>query len=531
MEAGSTDQQSDELKKTMLMGSPTKEQTLEPEREPKGELRGEPTEEAKKGHRQASKVEPRGGKASPEGGAGSGPGAKAGAGAGVGVGPKTTLTGHVAQVNASPGASHEKPGSGKTREAQETLILGEELDKDDEAQKQETRVGRPASQSGDRRNTVLPKVVLEGSVAKLIHEQRERFEFLSALGSGAAGDVLLAHDKDVRRKVAIKTLKKEIHDPKLIGRFVEEIRTVGELEHPNIPPIHDVGINSEGQYFFVMKYMDGVTLTEIIRRLREGDQATHAVYTFEKRALIISEVCKALSFAHSRGFIHRDIKPDNIMIGRHGEVLLMDWGIAKRIDPESERIPFLDTVIEEGVPCGESDQHKRRSIETMQGSLLGTPFYMSPEQARAENEHLDQRSDIYSVCAVFHEFLTLRHYLSRYQSLEDVLKGVVEDEPDMAMMVSNPHQSRPPADLSHAVRKGMQKDPEKRYQSVEELIELLEKVRAGYLPIQCPFTFSKRTAFAPVHFVDKHPFMAIFLFALFGLGFIGMLINTIINLL
>ena len=525
MEAGSTDQQSDALKKTMLMGSPTKEQPPEP----KGELKGEP---------------------------------RVGSGAGEREVLKTTLTGHGAPGDAShrrpsksptsanrrsvdlqetklaeatPGAQKaeeaQKTGDAKRAgDAQETLIQRGESDKEVESLKQETIVGRPTYQSGEQRATVLPKVVLEGSVARLIHEQEERFDNVSALGSGAAGDVLLAHDKDVRRNVAIKTLKKEIHDPKIIGRFVEEIRTVGELEHPNIPPIHDVGINAEGQYFFVMKYMDGVTLTEIIRRLREGDPETHAVYTFEKRAMIISEVCKALSFAHSKGFIHRDIKPDNIMIGRYGEVFLMDWGIAKRVGVEREEISFLDTIIEEGGPSGESDQNNRRSIETVHGSLLGTPLYMSPEQARRDNQNLDRRSDIYSVCAVFHELLTLRHYLSHYKTLDDVLKGVIEDEPDMAMMVSNPHQSRPPADLSHVVRKGMQKDPERRYQSVEELIELLEKVRAGYLPIQCPFTFSKRTAFAPVHLVDKHPFMALMLFALFGLGFIGMLINTIINL-
>ena len=192
--------------------------------------------------------------------------------------------------------------------------------------------GTPPASSGpmsSTRVTVLPRVENEGEAVRLVRDERARYEPIRQLGMGGMGEVVLVHDQDIARPVAIKRLLPELDDAATLVRFVDEIRTVGQLEHPNIVPIHDVGVDEQGRYFFVMKYVEGETLEAIIEKLRAGDAAYHKRYTIERRMEIFLGVLHALEFAHSHGIVHRDIKPANVMVGRYGEVVLMDWGIAK----------------------------------------------------------------------------------------------------------------------------------------------------------------------------------------------------------
>src|SRR5690606_2195258 len=175
------------------------------------------------------------------------------------------------------------------------------------------------------RTTVLPRLRHTGDgPPKLERTFAARYETLSALGEGGLGEVVLVKDNDIRRKVAMKKLKTG-QQPASVHRFVEEIRLVGELDHPNIVPVHDVGIDEDGRFYFIMKYVEGETLEELIERLRSGDPEALAAYPPEVRIHIFLEILHAVRCAHQAGIIHRDIKPANIMIGRFGEAMVMDW--------------------------------------------------------------------------------------------------------------------------------------------------------------------------------------------------------------
>lgn len=207
------------------------------------------------------------------------------------------------------------------------------------------------------------------------------------------GEVVKVRDNDIGRVVALKRLHPGVNDDSTLVRFIDEVRVVGELEHPNIVPIHDVGVDAKGDYFFVMKYVPGETLETVIEKLAAGDPEYHAKFPFERRVAIFEALLEAVRYTHVNGIVHRDIKPTNVMVGPYGEVMLMDFGIARRL-----RQPWT----EQG-PAGSGEAPSGKALfSTRVGSLLGTPGYMSPEQARGEP--VGERSDIYSLCVLFHEF-------------------------------------------------------------------------------------------------------------------------------
>ena len=189
----------------------------------------------------------------------------------------------------------------------------------------------PPSRPTTVRSTVLPRVEMVGSTPRLVSQGKLRYEHTRHLGQGGVGEVLGARDNDIDRDVAVKRLRPEVSSPATIARFVEEVRTVGRLEHPNIVPIHDVGVDERGEYYFVMKYVDGETLESIIEKLAAGDPLYHAHYTFERRVRIVRALLEALAFAHRKGIVHRDIKPANVMIGAYRRSRLDGLGIAKQL--------------------------------------------------------------------------------------------------------------------------------------------------------------------------------------------------------
>jgi eukaryotic-like serine/threonine-protein kinase len=356
------------------------------------------------------------------------------------------------------------------------------------------------------RTTVLPRVNSDsdGVTVHLTLEHQGRYEPTKLLGVGGMGEVVLVRDHDIARPVALKRLLPEMNDPAILARFVDEIRTVGRLEHPNIVPIHDVGIDELGRYFFVMKYVEGETLESIIAKLAAGDPAYLAKYSIEVRIELFLGILHALEYAHAQGIVHRDIKPANVMVGRFGEVVLMDWGIAKPLD--ATRDPAAGA---EGAIASPEEGTRARMYATRVGSLIGTPMYMSPEQARGDNATLDARSDLYSAMVLFHELVGLRHYLGDADDMTALLARVVSEEMTFFKVLGMSYPIvQPPGELVHFIVKGLAKDPAKRFQTAGEVIAGLHGILEGKVRIQCHITFTKRLFRELGRLVDRRPWVA-----------------------
>jgi serine/threonine-protein kinase len=200
-----------------------------------------------------------------------------------------------------------------------------------------------------------------------------RYAFVKELGRGGMGTVYLAEDRELDRQVAIKVLNALEATDGLCERMIREAQIIARLEHPGIVPVHDVGTLPDGRIFYAMKFVRGSRL---------DDYAAQGA-SLRDRLRKFQAVCDAVAFAHAHGVIHRDLKPQNIMIGSFGEVLVMDWGVAKIRD----------------------DPHQAAAFNTSDGTVIGTRNYMSPEQARGEVE-IDERADVYSLGAVLNFLLT-----------------------------------------------------------------------------------------------------------------------------
>jgi eukaryotic-like serine/threonine-protein kinase len=357
---------------------------------------------------------------------------------------------------------------------------------------------KPAGPSGkttvvapERRSTVLPRIEWAGEVPTVVSPGRHRFEELERLGQGGMGEVVLAQDHDIERTVAVKRLPAG-SELDLVVRFVDEIRTVGQLDHPNIVPVHDVGVDDAGRYYFVMKHLRGQTLEGLIEKLKAGDPQAHQAYPFEVRMQIFLGVLNAIDCAHRQGFIHRDLKPANIMVGPFGEVTVMDWGLAKRVHSAEQPV----SVVREATVG-----------RTMVGMVIGTPLYMSPEQTTGAA--LDERSDLYSLTVLFHELLYLTHYLEGREAIAQIIDGVQTVTPETQGIQRSKFQSYVPAELGWYVQKGFAKDPAKRYQSAKEMIHELQQIIQGRLRVQCTRTMAKRMLFEAMSVVDRHPVIVI----------------------
>ncbi len=317
--------------------------------------------------------------------------------------------------------------------------------------------------------------------------------------------MLLAQDQDIARKVAVKRLLPEANDPIMLARFVDEIRTVGRLEHPNIVPVHDVGVDDDGRYYFVMKYVEGETLEQIIRKLNAGDAEYHRIYNSERRVEIMIGVLNALEYAHAHGVVHRDVKPANVMVGRYGEVVLMDWGIAKPLDSSRDLTQGADATIG-------NENDRGRMYMTHVGSLVGTPAYMSPEQARGDIDNIDIRSDLYSACVMLHEFITLRHYLADETTIDGLLTSILTKEIGSA---GEQHkcaaQHGMPAELMYVAIKGMAKEPAQRaYATASDFINELQRALSGTFAVNCKVTMCKRFLREAARAVDRRPNLVIY---------------------
>jgi len=377
--------------------------------------------------------------------------------------------------------------------------------------------------------TVLPRVTFADQQPTFVHAGKTRYEMKGPLGAGGVGEVFEAVDHDIGRRVALKRLRGEFQSPVALARFLEEIRTTGRLEHPNVIPIHDVGVDEQDRYYFIMKYVDGETLESIIAKLRQGDPDYHRRYGFERRTEIFKAVLSAVAYAHEAGFVHRDLKPANIMVGAFGEVMVMDWGIARPLRPLPHGLD--DSVLKTADPGADARDAlppDKRPFATQVGALIGTPAYMAPEQARGQPA--DERTDVYALSVMFHELLTLQHYLADRTSVDETLRGTMETHVPLAAFVKSAVQPPVPADLSWFIHAGVDKDPSRRYASVRAMLDRLDRRAEGDIPVQCPMTFLRSLSHHFLHLLDRHPMLvlgAMVMGVLAFLGSLGLAISTL----
>ncbi len=325
------------------------------------------------------------------------------------------------------------------------------------------------------------------------------YEFHREIARGGMGSILEARDCRIGRIVAVKVMLSEMHaDEHQKQRFINEAAVLGLLEHPNIVPIHDLGRDGEGQLYYTMKRVQGHTLQAILNDLRNEEKAAVAQYTLERLLTIFRKVCDALAFAHSRGIIHRDLKPENIMVGEFGEVLVMDWGLAKNLNAEVQAGGAAVNQTSPGVSIDETlvssvtDSMRRAALRhatgeknlgvTLEGEVMGTPQYMSPEQAQGHIAEMEARSDIFSLGGILYALLTLRPPVEG-KTLDEVLQkvslGDIAPFTNPSSAIPNPQSPVPPA-LAAVTMKALSVNKDKRYQTVDALSKDVESYQNGF---------------------------------------------------
>jgi serine/threonine-protein kinase len=255
----------------------------------------------------------------------------------------------------------------------------------------------------DSEHGASPVVDPASAASKLVPQGRGNYQLLGEIARGGMGVILKGHDTDLGRDVAVKVLDGELSKrPAVVQRFVEEAQIGGQLQHPGIVPVYELGLMADDRPYFTMKLVKGRTLAALFaQRKTTAENRGRLVAIFES-------VCQTMAYAHSKGVLHRDLKPANVMVGAFGEVQVVDWGLAKvlrrgGVADEKRSKETLHTVIET-VRSGPGSS----GSDSMVGSVMGTPAYMAPEQAQGEVEKLDERADVFSLGAILCELLTGR---------------------------------------------------------------------------------------------------------------------------
>jgi serine/threonine protein kinase len=307
---------------------------------------------------------------------------------------------------------------------------------------------------------------------RLLNRERQHGRYIvrDQLARGGMGVIYTVYDQDLRRTTAMKVLPPQIlHQEPKVSSFIEESRITAQLEHPNIVPIHEIGvIEGSSLPYYTMKLIDGEPLTNVIRMVAREDPDYVRHYTRHRLLDIFLKVCNAVAYAHSHGVIHRDIKPENIMVGKFGEVLLMDWGLAKYVDAED------NTAFEEAQDSSQIIEHNPSRTED--GVIKGSLAYIAPEQVLGEPSAIDKKTDIFLLGGTLYQIFT---HLPPYEgeNMMDVLQRAELCQYEV------PSKRNPRAQIPKAVERiilhAMAPTKDKRYASCQDLIDDVEAFLAG----------------------------------------------------
>ena len=296
----------------------------------------------------------------------------------------------------------------------------------------------------------------------------KRYERGAVIGAGGMGEVRLHTDRRIGRRVAKKTLHSTLDSSTARRRFLREARVQGQLEHPSIVPVYDLDLDEQGRPFFTMKRVRGMTLERVLERLRAGDVDVTKRFSRRKLLTAFAQVCFTIDYAHTRGVLHRDLKPGNIMLGDFGEVYVLDWGLAKVIGEEDVDAD-AETMPGNMVPVrGASAALTRRD------SLLGTPAYMAPEQLRRDTHEVDARSDIFALGAILFEIVT-RTPLRTATEVPEILRQL--DQEDGAHPSDRVPDVAP--EIDEICARTLARDPDARPARARDLAEAVERFLDG----------------------------------------------------
>lgn len=309
--------------------------------------------------------------------------------------------------------------------------------------------------------------VAEESTSLQLVSEDERFRIISEHARGGLGEVLLAKDLQLNRQVALKRIREKWADHQHAkSRFQLEAEITGRLEHPGVVPVYALGQRADGEIYYAMRFIRGESLEAATEEFHSGDAANATnLRTPEFRNLLrrFVDVCNTISYAHSRGIIHRDLKPANIMMGKYGETLVVDWGLAKQVGVEEERL----------ADAGESrilPESGSGSAPTQFGSAVGTPQYMSPEQATGRLDRMGPLTDVFGLGATLYHVLTNKPP-QQEDSVERILDRVEHGE------FRRPSEINPavPLPLEAICLKALSIRPTERYSSPAELGEDIDR--------------------------------------------------------
>jgi serine/threonine protein kinase/formylglycine-generating enzyme required for sulfatase activity len=322
-----------------------------------------------------------------------------------------------------------------------------------------------------------------------------RYELLRLLGQGGMGVVHEAFDRALQRRLAHKRvrprrtgfeLRADEAQEQALARFLDEAQVMAQLDHPGIVPVHDLGLDDQGRAFFTMRLVEGQEFEHVLTEARAG----HPAWSRERLLEILIKVCDAVGYAHTRQVIHRDLKPANVMVGRFGEVYVVDWGLARVLDlhadaashvrrarPHSLRRAVRENAQRDDPPSGGDSSHSGSGstpLDTEFGSVIGTPAYMPPEQAAGDSERLGPQVDVYAVGAMLYRLLSgSAPYADRGRpaSSEQSVLRVLEGPPTPLRRTA----PDAPPELVAICERAMAREPLQRFAS---LLELGDELRA-----------------------------------------------------
>ena len=369
-----------------------------------------------------------------------------------------------------------------------------------------------------------------GEVLTSQEDDQPKYKVGEMVAKGGMGTILNVKDLNINRDVAMKVLleaKRKKEDN--VIRFIEEAQITGQLEHPGIVPVYELGINKDGVVFYTMKYIKGVTLKQIIRELRNNNKETIVKFPLSELLNILQKVCDAMAFAHSKGVIHRDLKPENIMVGDFGEVSVMDWGLAKimgiseikglstvrtelmaadfSIEREDSEVlepkPTLSDIANLSASASYDSlilDEDGESLRTFDGQILGTPNYMAPEQAVGQSDQIAVHTDVYALGGILYNILTLSVPItgkSFTEMMVNIVRGHI-DSPSTFNQSSKKHRksgrdNRPrikhfphcpggkiPESLSAVAMKALALKPKDRYHDVKAFQQDISAYQQGF---------------------------------------------------